>query len=177
MSYLNKFFGVLRQDVVGAIFKKTDTTTVANTTTETSIVGNGIGTVTLPSNFFVVGKTIRIKGLGIHSSTANPTINIRIKLGSTVVATTGAVSSSTDTNAQFDLDCLITCRTTGASGTVMSSGHYEEDGTSPDTYQMVNTATTTIDTTASQVIAITVQWSAANANNTISLQNLVIESI
>lgn len=169
------FISGVKQAFVGTLFTQTATGTVANTTTETAITSTGVGTLTLPANFFAVGKSLRISGKGLHSSAANPDITIRVKLGSTTILTTGAVPSSADTDAQFDIEGMITARTIGASGTIMAQGHYEEDGTSPDTFQMTNTSTTTIDTTASQTLSITAQWSAASASNTISLTNLTVE--
>lgn len=75
------------------LFAQTTNQTVANTVTETTLIDGGVGTLALPANFFKVGKSIRFELLGYHSSTANPNITIKVKLGSTVVLTTGAVTS------------------------------------------------------------------------------------
>jgi hypothetical protein len=157
------------------LFTQTATVTVTNTTTETTVTSTGVGTLTLPANFFVAGKTIQIAGFGIVSSASNPNMRIRIKLGSTTILDTGNVPSGNVTNASFIVDGIITCRTTGSSGTLMAQGYYEEVQGSGAKGSMANTTTTTINTTTSQALTITAQWSSASTSNTISLTNLLLK--
>ena len=170
-----QFVDGIKQFGSGVIFIQTATGTVSNTTAETAITSTGVGTLTLPTNFFVAGKTLRITGDGYHSSTASPNITVKVKFGSTVILTTGAVASGNDTSVGFEFSAIITCRTTGVSGTVFAQGEYIEYGASPDAHQMVNTATNTVDTTATQAITVTVQFSVASSSNNINLTNLVVE--
>lgn len=163
------------QTLVGCIFTQTATGTAANTTSETTISSTGTGTLTLPADFFTVGKKIRLTGFGIHSGTASPNLTIKIKFGSTVILTTGAVATGNSTNEGFNIAADITCRSTGVSGTVMSGGNYIENATTPRSFGMVNTGTVTVNTTVSQAITVTAQWSVANASNTISLQDFAVE--
>lgn len=165
----------VNQNVDTTLFTQTATVTVANTVTETTVTSTGIGTLTLPANFFVAGKTIQVAGFGIVSSTANPNIRVKIKLGSTVILDTGNVASGNSTNASFILDGIITCRTTGSSGTVIWQWYYEEVHGSGARWSMANTWTTTINTTTSQALTVTVQWDTASASNTISLTNLLLK--
>jgi hypothetical protein len=164
-----------RQTLQGVIFTQTATGTIANSVTETAISSTGVGTLTLPANFFVAGKTLKITGLGIHSSAANPTIRIKIKFGSTIMLDTTAVGTKNSTDEGFQVTGVITCRTTGVSGTVFSQGFYNEGASGTGNFDMKNTAATTIDTTASQAMTITAEWGTASASNTISLTNLVVE--
>lgn len=158
------------------IFAQTQTVTVGNTVTETTLVGTGQGSATLPANFFFVGKTIRCKMLGFHSSTGGPTVTFRFKLGGTTVATaTGA--SGNGTNDGFMVEVYITCRSIGATGTIFAQGQYAElhsgglvDGLTP-------TATTTVDTTGTLAVNITIEWGTAVAGNTASATNFTIENI
>jgi hypothetical protein len=170
----------IREAIQGVIFTQTATGTVANTTTETSFVSTGVGTLTLPANFFVAGKTIRVKGYGFHTTSGTPTLRVKLKIGSTIVLDTGVQTSTAASNDGFTFEGLVTCRTTGATGTVFGQGYYIEKLTSPgavNNFAWTNTATTTIDTTASSLIDVTVQWGTANASNTISLTNLTVEVI
>jgi len=167
--------GGITQYSANCLFSQTNSVTVANTVTETAISGTGIGTLTLPANFFVVGKTITLKLMGFHSSTGGVTIRVKVKFGSTVILDTTALASKTDTNAMIEVSGMITCRTTGVSGTVIGQGFYSEFGTTVDDFQMVNTATTTIDTTASQAVSVSVQWGTASASNTITSTNFILE--
>lgn len=172
---LSYYAAGVAQTVNGVLFTQTQTVTVANTVSETALTGTGTGTLTLPANFFAAGKTIKIRALGYHSSTASPNITIRVKLGSTTILTTGAIASGNGSDDAWVCDAFFTCRTTGGTGTVIGQGYYEEVHGNGNRGGMVNTATTTIDTTASQAISITVEWGTADAGNTISCTNVLIE--
>lgn len=174
------FIDGIKQSRVGCIFTQTATQTIANTGTETSLFGTGIGTLTLPANFFVIGKTVRIMGAGVFSSLITPgNVTIKIKLGSTVIAT-GTITNilASASNNAFEFMGEITCRTTGASGTVMVNGNtdYDTGVLAQGTLSLNNAgATTTIDTTASQILDVTFTWATANASNTISTTTASVE--
>lgn len=180
MSYLINFLGGRKQATGTVLFTQTSTVTVANTTTETTITNGGVGSLTLPANYLIAGRSFRIFGSGYHSNLNTDTLRVKVKLGSVVLLDTGAQASGASTNDGFIISAIVTCRTTGASGTVMAQGEYKEYTGTPsahDTYQLVNTATTTIDTTASNDISVTVQWGTASASNTISLTNFTVEGL
>lgn len=164
--------GFLQQMALGVAFTQTATGTAANTVAETAISSTGVGTLTLPADFLTVSKTIRIKGAGFHSSTGSPTLNLRVKFGSTSICTTGAHTHHNATNGYFEFECTATTRTTGVSGTVFAQGKFYD---ATDIVPMGNTTTTTINTTTTQAISVTGQWSAASASNTISLTNMTVE--
>jgi hypothetical protein len=175
---LYRFSNGVKENISTVLFTQTSSTTVANTTTETSILGTGVGTKTLPINFLVAAKTIRIKIQGYVSNLITPTIQIRVKLGSVVILDTTAVTMTTITgNMRFSVEGEFTCRTTGASGTIFSQGeaNYFTIATTNNNIDMVNTTTTTIDTTATQAIDVMVTWGTANASNSITSTNATIE--
>lgn len=167
------------QTSVTCLFTATADATVANTAAETSILGTGVGTKTLPANFLVAGKTIRGKVRGILSDTLTPTINIKVKLGATVIMQTTAVALITGlANAGFDLGFDMTCRTTGASGTVMGGAmFFYANGTTAQVLAGAGTAAVTVDTTSSQVIDVSVTWGTASASNTITGQTVTLEVV
>jgi hypothetical protein len=168
--------------VTGCVFTQTATVTVSNTTTETTLVGSGSGSVTLPAGFHLAGKTVRIRASGIYSTQAVPiTLNIRVKYGSVTVLETGDETPSGSVSSKgWSLDVEITCRTTGATGTVFTQSyggfmHYSNARTLQG-WDFSSTATTTIDTTASQAISITADWGGGvAAADSISCTNLSVE--
>lgn len=177
----NKTFAVfnngIKQFLNGNLFAQTASATCANTTTETTISSTGQGTLTLPANFFVAGKTIKIKAMGFHSSVSNPNLTMKVKFGSTVILTTGTHAMHNDTSGLWEVEGIITCRTTGGSGTVFGQGLFQDFGTAGHGIQMVNTATVTVNTTTSQAVTVTAQWGTASASNTITCTNLILEVI
>lgn len=168
-----RFVDGIKQYGSGILLTQTADKTVANTVTETSIVGTGIGTLTLPANFWVAGKTIRITMSGVYSTVAvtGDTVTIKVKYGSTVLASKATTALVTGgSNLFWESEVLVTCRTTGATGTVQVSGGVR--------YQVASSvvvedelnggiAATTLDTTAGALFDITVTHSAANASNTV----------
>jgi hypothetical protein len=156
---------------VWAGFTTTTDAAVSNTVSETTILGTADGSKTIPANWLLVGRTIRITVMGTITNTATPTLQIRAKLGASTILDTTAVATVAITGTRnFRYTALITCRTTGASGTVIGEGElrYNSAAGTGNIVDAVNTATTTIDTTATQVLDVTAQWGAASASNTIT---------
>lgn len=166
------------------LFTATASATVSNSVAETTILGSGVGSLTLAANALIAGKTIRLVVGGVYSTpaAASPSLIFKIKLGSTVVATfTTTTLHSGATNERFCVEVLITCRTTGASGTVMVDGEVS--------YQTVTAgvmgidplnnagATTVVDTTTSQAIGVTVQWDSATSSRSITGTVVIVESL
>lgn len=160
----------ISQYMISNIFEQTADQSFNNTTTETTLLGTGVGTKTLPANFFTVGKTVQLEVLGIYSRTSG-NFTFRIKLGATTLATSQTQSPGGGTNEMWIGKVYITCRTTGATGTVIVSGSVgSPPSTNVNQFTLPVTATITIDTTTSQAIDFTGQMSIANSGNSLTSQ-------
>lgn len=158
-----------------AIFSQTATQTIANTTTETTLFGTGLGTLTIPANYLKAGKDIRVRLRGFYSANSNPTLNIKFKLGGTTLCSSGATTMSNNTDKYFIVDVVLTCYTNGASGTVFPQGSFEKQGAAAEVIGMVATSAVTIDTTVTNTLDVTAEWSAASTSNTITSSNAIVE--
>ena len=159
-------------------FIQTANATVANTITETTLIGTGIGTMTIPANVFTVGKTLRLTWRGILSDTGTPTLRIRVKIGSTTIGDTGALAlAGVITNEEWSVNYIMTCRTTGVTGTIFGQGDFNFDNAASEglTFGMPSTTTTTIDTTIPQLLSITAEWGTADPTDTITSTNGILE--
>ncbi len=145
----------------------TSTTSVANTTTETTAY-----TDTLPASELTVGRVLRVTLLGRYS-TANgtDTFTLRLKLGSTTLISIVSSASSV-TNVPLKAVLTATVRSTGSSGTVFAFGEAMFNHTDKS---VTNTATTTVNTTTAENITATVQWTAANASDSVSIDQAFAE--
>lgn len=142
-------------------------------TTETSLIGTGVGTLTLPANFLVAGKTIRVtvRGYVTTAATSN-TCTFRAKLGSVAVITSAASAPTTgQSNRSWFATFDMTCRTTGATGTVYGQGSIVNligtSFTSIATTKMLefsSTSAAVVDTTSSNAIDFTLQLGGTNAD-------------
>lgn len=156
-------------------------TVVTNTAAETSALpGTFLGSKTIPANRLSVGTTVQIAGGGIYSVPAvTPgTATVKIKLGSVVLATAVAGSLVGGvSNAAFQFDCSLICRTTGATGTVAVVGGLNFATTAGGRvfFDLLNGgANAVVDTTAPQVIDITVTWDTAVATKTITVRGAIV---
>ena len=175
---LQAFVNGVEQTVSTALFTATASATVANTVTETSILGTGVGTKTLPTNFWIAGKTIRVVVKGHIASTGTPTLRIQCKLDAVSIVDTGAQTLVAITGTRgFEFECLITCRTTGAGGTVFGQGDFQYNSavTTGNIIDAPDTATVAVDTTGSDTLDVTATWGTASASNTITGTNVTIE--
>jgi hypothetical protein len=157
---------------------------LANSTTITDI--SPAPQFTLPANFLQVGSWLRFKAFGVISTTGTPTMVLSIYYGGvagTSLAASGAITQGSGvTNVPWRLELDTVIRTTGSSGTAMSSGTLKFGSSVSaltDETPIPNTAlaTVTVDTTAAKVLSVGATWSAASASNTITCHGFTIESL
>jgi hypothetical protein len=156
-------------------FTQTSTVQVANTTTETTVIGTQVGDGIIGAGILRPGRTITIDLAGYAAVTATPNLILRFKLGSTTVLTKTFTALPNTANRELKCRVVITGRTFSATGTVIAQGYcMVVDGlTTQYTATGFETTTTTVDLTTDQAIAITAQWSAASASNAVNVTNIV----
>lgn len=107
---------------IETVFTQTaNSTTTANTAS--TVFGAGSGSLTIQAGRLMVGTQIRVKVRGFISVADGGAAAhiIVLKLGGVTVAT-GTTAAITNTlNTPFNFDATITCRTTGAGGTVIGN--------------------------------------------------------
>jgi hypothetical protein len=163
----------------GTIFTQTADATVASTVTETTILGTGSGTLTIPASYLYSGNTIVIKVWGYMTTNGTPTLDIKFKLGSTTIASTGATTLvSVATNGYFEAEAVLTPRASpGAAAAIMGQGKftYFSSATTPNMISAMNTATVNAATNGSLAVNVTATWGTSDAANKIVSTNAVVE--
>lgn len=161
------FTAGVTQSRPGVLFTQTADASVTTTTTETTILGTGVGTKTLPANFWTVGKTVRITVTysDIDTDAVPGTWTVRGKFGSTTVVSHAGTPTAAQSNGAGDVIIEITCRSTGASGTLSGYVKSVYGYTGVSTFIGSTNPTTTVDTTASGALDVTIQFGNANAGN------------
>lgn len=146
---------------------------VTNTNTETAFSN---GSVTIPANTLKVGDVIRVRAQGIATATnSTDTLTVRLMIGTDAVATTGAVDVAN--NDIFLIDATIVVRTIGASGTYTATGTVSLGASGTVTAKAFFLASTAIDTTAAQTLAVKATWSVASASNSVRMDVFLVEEI
>lgn len=159
--------------ILSGLFVATASATVGNTGTETSMIGAGIGSLTLPANFLVPGKSINFRVMGTLGTKASPVGNltIRLKLGSTTLATaTVAALAQSLSGRRFVLEGELVCRTDGASGSIQAGGNFRYAITASTLQEeaLADTTTSSFNTKATQALTITAQWATSDPANTLT---------
>lgn len=161
---------------MSGIITATSQVSVQNTSTETTILQTTVNSSELSSGTF-----FRFKFQGTHQGQATSgTLTFRMYLGSTAGQTVVMTSqSSARARTYCDFEGLATIRTTGSSGTYISTGvyRYTTSNTAQAHWYQGNATTTTVDTTVNITVRLTAQWATASATNILLVENAVIEKV
>lgn len=157
----------------GRIFTQTsDSAIVTNTTTETSIVGTGEGSLSVPADGFSVGDSYQVNIAGHLNSRNNDQLTLRVKTAGGIVFTTFTVIMPTCTNQHFDLKINFTIRQIGGAGvsSVATTTLFTFTKDANNTFEGENVSTinnTTFDTTIPNTLEVTAEWNVADPLNSI----------
>jgi hypothetical protein len=165
------------------LFNQTGSSTpVTNTIVETSLLGGGMGTLTVPVNGFTKGDAYKLSMVGHISSKNNDTLEIRIKAGSTLLADTGVLTMPATTNKDFSLNINFSIYNTGSAGvaSISSGGTFLYSKDASNAFEGINFSiinSTTFNTTISNTLSITAQWSDADPLNNIFSEIVTLNKI
>lgn len=155
---------------------------VTGTIAETSLIGVGIGTLSVPANTFQVGDSFRADFGGVLSAQNGNTLRIRVKSGSIVLADSGPQTMPNITNNVWQLSINFTIRKIGGPGvaSIVTLGVFHDVKTANGQQQgfafnFVNP--TTFNTTIINNLGVTAQWSSTNINNSIYSDIFVLNKI
>ena len=162
------------QPTTGLYAQTTQSATLTNTTTETSIVGTGAGSLTIAANGYVVGDSYHAKIGGVISAQNNDTITIRIKKGSTVLATTGTLTLEAVTNMAWECEIDFTVSAIGATGSMCTNGNFAYNRDTGSLEGFVFQDVETFDTTIANTLEITAEWGQAKTQDQIYSSNFVL---
>jgi len=153
------------------IFAQTSTVTVANIATSQTLIGTVTGVTTLPANFFGVGKTIKIFVSGTYNQAGgSQDCALKLTIGGVAVGTITFSHFGSLTTVYYDAEFTLTCRTTGASGTLqfMGIGRLNHIGNSLQNYFQVSSTSGSINTTGTLAIDLQADWVSADPSNSIT---------
>lgn len=149
--------------------------TVANTTTETNLVSQSIAGGTLSTNN---GIRVRLY-ISNWSNTSSNTLILRFKYGSTTIITTGSLGIQNPQVGYIDFILYSTGATNAQKGLSYVDMHVPLTVATNNGYDLRNYAsgTSAEDSTGALNLVISVEWAAASASNTITMESAIIERI
>jgi hypothetical protein len=158
---------------VGLFAQTANSTLITNTTTETSLINGGVGSLSIPANTFKVGDSFRAVFGGVVNAQNNQTIRIRVVVGGVVLLDSLAQNlGSSVVNDVWSLNIDFTIRSIGGPGVAsivtLGSFHYTKTNNASVQGFAFNTVNnTTFDTTIQTTLDVKAQWGAANVGNSI----------
>jgi hypothetical protein len=158
---------------VGLFAQTANSTLITNTTTQTSLINGGVGSLSIPANGFKVGDSFRAVFGGVINAQNNQTIRIRVVVGGVVLLDSLAQNlGSSVINDVWSLNIDFTIRSIGGPGVAsivtLGSFHYTKTNNASVQgfgFNIVNN--TTFNTTIPTTLDVTAQWGAANVGNSI----------
>jgi|694.fasta_scaffold03477_33 hypothetical protein len=167
----------------GLFAQTADSTPVTATVVETTIVGPGVGTLSVPANGFSIGDSFQATLDGILSCVGTATLHIHVKtLTGVILADTGIIAMDAATSKSWLLTLYFTIRNIGTTtvASISSGGlfsYIKNSGTNFEGYVLSTVNNTTFDTTINNTLVITVQWNTTNAGNSILSRNFTLTKI
>jgi hypothetical protein len=166
----------------GLYAQTANSTIITATTTESSLINGGVGTLSVPANGFRVGDSFRADFGGLLSSKNNDTIRIRIKAGSVILADSGTQTMSTATNDVWQFSINFTVRKLGVAGVadIVSLGVFhttKQSNGAPQGFAFNTVNNTTFSTTITNVLDVTAQFSSNSPLNSIYTDIFVLNKI
>lgn len=155
---------------------------ITDTTDPGSLLGPGIGQLTVPANTFKVGDSFHLKMLGHISCINNAQLAITLNSGAAILGSTGFITLGACTNKHWELNVYFTIRSLGAAGTaaIMAGGVFTYSKNSANIFEGTNFTelnNTTFQTNALNTLTVTGQWFAANAGNSIYSEVCILNKL
>lgn len=124
---------------------------------------------TVPAGDWAAGDVYEIIAAGSQTTDLG-TGTIRLKIGSTTISSI----SVTGSNKEFTLHAFVTCRSTGATGTIMPVARWTNDTA---VVGDAITSAVTIDTTGALTLQVSIQFSDSRVNSFARLYNFIVRKI
>ena len=177
------YFCAVAQQITPGLFAQTeDSIPVENTTTPMSLIGNGVGTLSIPADVFTVGDSFNAKFTGHISANNNDTLQITIMAGAVTLADTGVMTLPGITSLEWTLNSDFTIRAIGGAGvaSIASGGTfvYEKDASTAmegHTFSLIEN--TNFDTTVSNTLEVLATWGTADPGDSIYSEMFTLKKI
>jgi hypothetical protein len=166
----------------GLYVQTANSTPITGTALESSLIGSGLGTLSVPANGFSNGDSFRADFGGLMSSRNNETLRIKVKSGSVILADSGLQTMPLTTNRVWSLNINFCIRQIGGTSvasivTLFNFLHIKQSNGTSEGFATNNVNNTTFDTTTINSLNVTLQWGSNNASNTIYSDIFVLNKI
>lgn len=149
---------------------------------EASLIGAGVGTLSVPANAFNIGDSFVVKMCGKLTNANNEILHFRVRSNGVVIIDALQYTLPTCTNKFFDFILDFTIAKIGGAGVaeLFANGVFTHNKNASNALEGVNfglVSNTVFDTTVSNTLTITAQWVTSNVANTIRSQNFTLTKV
>lgn len=173
--WLSDLYNFISTKINYAIAVPTELTTINNTTSETVLVSGSIGSNNLFEQSFLTLKAIGVASTGLNAGT----LTLRLRIGTETL--TGAIISelaitpdNSKTDVSWSCEFNISIASTGTSCQLIGNGFFLHALSNSSYTGSTSKASSTIDSTATNLIELTAQYSVADSSNSITSTNSII---
>jgi hypothetical protein len=169
------------RDTSYGLYAQTAASTPITTAPEASLIGTGVGVLTVPANQVKVGTSFHAKLGGKIDATGGGSrseIIIRARSGGQILATTGVFDLDNASNQGWECELDFTFTQIGALGNIRTNGNfvYTKDG-NRSVFGYIFQNTQQVDTTVNLTLDITAEWNVINGGDSIYSENMVVNKI
>lgn len=155
---------------------------ITNTVTPGSLLGGGVGSLSVPANTFKIGDSFHLKMLGHLGAKNGSALRIIIKSDSVFLADTGYIPFPNITNKHWEMNVYFTIREIGPAGTasIMSGGMFNYTQNASTAFNGINFTSennTDFDTTIDNTLVVDAIWSVADPLNSVYSEIAILQKI
>lgn len=170
-----------KPQVIGLFAQTADGPTVGGTLSST-VVGTGVGSLSVPRNYFKVGDSFRATLMGHITCANNEIIVVKTVCSTGSLSSTGAIQLKAATNKHWQLDVVFTIRAIGGPGvaSILSAGQFTYTQDPSENFEGGDFSmeeNITFDTGVPQTLDVLVQWGSNNPTNKIYCESFVLTKI
>lgn len=162
----------------GLYSQTSQSNTINKTTLERSLIGTGVGTLSVPANGFLVGDSFIVKIGGKVTNVSDTNITFKVKSLGVTLIDTGLITLKGGTSQFWQLDINFTIRQIGGASvaSIISNGSFSHimNDTPIQVFGFNTLNNTTFDTTILNTLDITAQWQTSNEGNSINSDFFVL---
>jgi hypothetical protein len=149
---------------------------------EASLIGAGVGTLSVPANAFKVGDSFVAKMCGRLTCANNEILHIRVRSNGVLIIDALQYTLAATTDKYYDLILDFTVTKLGEAGVaeLFANGMFTYNKNASVSMEGVHfgqISNTVFDTTVNNSLTITAEWVTSSATNTIRSQNFTLTKV
>lgn len=161
------------------LYSQTQEGPLVTGTTEGTLIGPGLGTLSVSPNLFQIGDSFHLRVNGKITNANNNQLVIQLKSNGNVIGTTGTITlpATTDKNWELTTDFTVILLGTAGNAKLQTNGKFIYNKNSNNAFEGIAfdyTESINFDTTILNTLDITATWLTSDPSNSIHTHQLTL---